>query len=108
MKRLFVCMLALLLPLFGCRTESAHSAVGFACDTVVTITAYAPQETVDNALKICADYEALFSKTVEGSDVWNLNRANGDPVEVNPETADLLRLAIEIGEGSGGDRKSVV
>ncbi|MBQ5992046.1 MAG: FAD:protein FMN transferase [Clostridia bacterium] len=102
MKRIGLFLLILLLLPFGCKTESAHSAAGFACDTVVTITAYAPQKTVDETLKLCADYEALLSKTIVGSDVWNLNRANGDPVEVNPETADLLRLAIEIGERSGG------
>ena len=102
MKRMFLCVLVLLLPMLGCRTETAHSAAGIACDTVVTITAYAPQETVDGTLIICADYEALLSKTVEGSDVWNLNHAEGNPVEVHPETAELLRLAIEIGEASDG------
>ncbi|MBQ6236547.1 MAG: FAD:protein FMN transferase [Clostridia bacterium] len=102
MKRAFLCLLVLLLPVLGCRAETAHSAAGIACDTVVTITAYAPQETVDGTLRICADYEALLSKTVEGSDVWNLNHAAGKPIEVHPETADLLRLAVEIGEASGG------
>ena len=102
MKRLLLCLLVLLLPMFGCRAETAHSAARLACDTVVTITAYAPQETVDGTLHVCADYEALLSKTVEGSDVWNLNHAEGNPVEVHPETAELLRLAIEIGEASDG------
>ena len=101
MKRILLCLLALLL-LSGCQAQTAHSAVGLACDTVVTITAYAPQETVDETLRICADYEALLSKTIEGSDVWNLNHAGGAPVEVHPETAALLKLAVEIGEYSGG------
>ena len=104
MKRrlFFLCIVILLL--LGCRSEpvqSAHSANGFACDTVVTITAYAPQETVDRAMQVCTDYEAVLSKTVKDSDVW-LNHSDGMPVEVNPETADLLRLAVEIGEQSGG------
>lgn len=102
MKRFLVGFFAVLLLLLGCRTETAHSAAGYACDTVVTITAYAPQKTVDECLRICADYEAVLSKTVEGSDVWRLNRAEGKPVEVQPETAALLRLAVEIGENSGG------
>ena len=102
MKRIFLCLLVLLFPMLGCRTETAHSAAGIACDTVVTVTAYAPQETVDGTLRICADYEALLSKTIEGSDVWDLNRAYGKPVEVHPETAELLCLAVEIGEASGG------
>ena len=102
MKRLILCLFALLL-LSGCRAkETAHSASFFACDTVVTVTAYAPQETVDATARVCADYEAILSKTVEGSDVWNLNRAKGAPVEVHPETAALLRLAVEIGTESEG------
>ncbi|MBQ1821643.1 MAG: FAD:protein FMN transferase [Clostridia bacterium] len=88
--------------LFGCRTETAHSASGFACDTIVTITAYAPQKTVEAAMRVCLDYESVLSRTIEGSDVWRLNHAYGEPVEVNPETVELLRLAIEIGELSGG------
>ena len=102
MKRAVLCLLVLLLPILGCGTETVHSAAGIACDTVVTITAYAPQETVDGTLRVCADYEAVLSKTVDGSDVWNLNHADGKPVEVHPETAELLRLAIEIGEASDG------
>lgn len=102
MKRVLLCAMILLFPLFGCRTEIAHSAAGIACDTVVTITAYAPQDTVDEAFRICEEYEAMFSKTVEGSDIWTLNHANGKAVEVHAETAELLRLAAEIGEASGG------
>ena len=102
MKRRVLCLAVLLLLLLGCTVENAHSAAGIACDTVVTVTAFASQETVDQTLKICADYEALLSKTVEGSDIWKLNHANGNPVEVHPETAALLRLAIEIGRCSDG------
>lgn len=100
MKR--IAALLFLILLLSCRTETAHSAAGFACDTVVTITAYAPQETVDEALRLCSDYEAVLSKTAAGSDVDRLNRANGEPVEVHPETAALLSLAAEIGKASEG------
>lgn len=102
MKRILLFAMILLLPLLGCRAETAHSSAGIACDTVVTITAYAPQDTVDGTFEIIADYEAMFSKTAEGSDVWKLNHAEGEPVEVHPETAELLKLAVEIGENSGG------
>lgn len=101
MKRLLLCIAALLL-FVGCKTETPHSAVGFVCDTVVTITAYAPQETTNGAMRFCSDYEAILSKTVEGSDIWKLNHADGKPVEVHPETVELLRLAVGIGEASGG------
>lgn len=101
MKRVLIVFLSLLLFL-GCRTETLSSAVSFACDTVVTIRAYAPQETVDNAMRLIRDYEQVLSRTVESSDIWKLNHADGNPVEVNPETADLLRLAVEISEYSDG------
>ncbi len=101
MKRGFALLLLPLL-LLGCRAETAHSAAGFACDTVVTITAYAPQETVDATLRICSDYEKVLSKTIAGSDIDRLNRAGGAPVGVQPETAALLALAVEIGRESGG------
>ncbi len=101
MKRVFALLLLPLL-LLGCRAETAHSAAGFACDTVVTITAYAPQETVDATLRICSDYEKVLSKTIAGSDIDRLNRAGGAPVGVQPETAALLALAVEIGRESGG------
>ena len=101
MKRVLIVFLSLLLFL-SCRTETLSSAVSFACDTVVTIRAYAPQETVDNAMRLIRDYEQVLSRTVESSDIWKLNHADGNPVEVNPETADLLRLAVEISEYSDG------
>jgi thiamine biosynthesis lipoprotein len=103
MKRLSATILVLLL-LFacGCKAEVMHSAVDFVCDTVVTVNAYAPQETVDDAIRLMRDYERVLSKTVEGSDVWKLNHANGQPTEVNPETAELLRLSVEIASRSGG------
>lgn len=103
MRRLFVilCACALLLS-FGCRQQSVSSAVDYCCDTVVTLRAYAPQETVDEAMRLIRDYERVLSKTVEGSDIERLNRAEGQPVYVNPETAELLALCIEVSERSGG------
>lgn len=103
MKRtLILLLILLLLPVFGCSAQTVSSAVGFACDTVVTIRAYAPQETVDDALRLVSDYERVLSKTVENSDVWKLNHAAGQPVEVNPETAELLRLAVAISADCDG------
>ena len=109
MKRWAAILLLLLLPVFGCQsTEPLSSAVGYACDTVVTIRAYAPQETVDDAMRLIRDYERVLSKTVEGSDVWRLNHADGQPTEVNPETAELLRLALDVAENSGGAFQSTI
>ena len=103
MKRFYLLLAVLfLLAASGCRAQSPSSAVGYACDTVVTITAYAPQKTVDDAMALCAEYESVLSKTAKDSDVWTLNHAEGAPVAVRDETVAVLRLALEIGEASGG------
>jgi thiamine biosynthesis lipoprotein len=49
-----------------------------------------------------ADYEAMLSRTVEGSDVWNINHSNGEPVEVSGETASLIETALTYCDLSGG------
>lgn len=79
------------------------SAVGFYLDTVITLTAYVDDEAVLNdALQECGRYEALLSRTREGSDVWNINHANGEPVKVSKDTLDILAVAREVSERSGG------
>ena len=79
------------------------SAVGFYLDTVITLTAYVDDEAVLNdALQECGRYEALLSRTREGSDVWNINHANGEPVKVSKDTLDILAVAREVSVRSGG------
>ena len=79
------------------------STVGLYFDTVVTIVTYDVEESVlDQALEECAKYEALLSKTVEGSDVWKINHAEGQPVTVSDDTRVILETALELGDASGG------
>ena len=91
----------------GERTETKEmpreSRVGFALDTVITMTAYTDQpELLEEGLAECARYEKLLSRTVEGSDVWRINHAEGQPTEVSAETAEILREAIRVGKLSEG------
>ena len=51
---------------------------------------------------IIGDYENMLSKTKEGSDVYLINHAAGEPVEVHDETIEILDYAIELSEASGG------
>lgn len=88
---------------FGCAENSkTASAVGFYFDTVVTITGYCGEDVLNDALSECAVYEALLSRTIEGSDVWNINNANGAPVTVSDATAEVLSLALAVSRDSGG------
>ncbi len=91
----------------GCHvTPSAVpiSRTDFAFDTVITITVYDKEDA--NALTDCFSlaehYETLFSRTLEGSDVSRINSAGGAPVQVDPETIDLLESALSYARLSGG------
>ena len=109
MKRLSVFTLALILisvlPLASC-DQATHEKVttnGFHLDTFITITAYdVKQEVVDDARQQIVLYENLLSKTIKGSDVWNINHANGQPVVVSDFTRDVIEASIAVSEASDG------
>ncbi len=80
-----------------------RTEVGFYLDTVITLTAYAEdQQVLKDAMAECGRYESLFSRTLEGSDTWRINHANGEPVEISEDMAAVLRCAQVISERSGG------
>lgn len=95
-------------------TEGAGSAAGgvqgsqpltateFLFDTVVSLTIYGSQEALDEAVERCRYFEGIFSRTVEGSDVWRINEAAGEPVTVAAETADIIERSRAYSELSGG------
>lgn len=73
-------------------------------DTVVTIQIYDKNadSVLSTCIQMCQDYEKLFSRTLEGSEIYTLNHAKGEPVEVSDETLELLNLALEYCELSQG------
>ena len=74
----------------------------FAFDTVVTLKASCSQETLDALAERCQYFESIFSRTIESSDIGRINAAGGAPVEVAPETADIIVKALRYCEESGG------
>ena len=107
LKRIAALLLAALtaLSLAGCAGAEAkkQTAVGFYLDTVITLTAYVDDVSVlQDALGECGRYEKLLSRTIEGSDVWRINHAGGQPVQVSADTIEILRAARQVSELSGG------
>jgi thiamine biosynthesis lipoprotein len=102
-KILALCLaLALLTGCGGAKAPEKKSAVGFYFDTVITLSAFTDDDSVlKEALDECARYEKLFSRTIAGSDVWRINEESG-PVDVSPETVDMLTLALSLSGASGG------
>ena len=96
-------MLALCAGCSAEKTPERISQVGFYLDTVITLSAYTEDvQALKDALEECGRYEQVLSRTVEGSDVWRINHANGAPVEVSDDTAAILRCALDIARKTGG------
>ena len=92
--------------LTGCSASSAQpfSKTGFYFDTVISLTCYGndAEAVLNEAFELCGHYENLLSYTKEGSDIWNINHANGQPVTVDSETASLLQTALYWSEKTDG------
>lgn len=74
----------------------------FAFDTVVTIRALCDQATLDALAERCQYFESKFSRTIATSDIGRINAAAGSPVDVAPETADLVAKALRYCAESDG------
>ncbi len=79
-----------------------NSISGFYFDTYNTITASCSEEILSRCMEECSRYEHLLSKTLSSSDVWLLNHAEGQPVTVNKETAQLLECSLKLYRASNG------
>lgn len=77
---------------------------GYYFDTYVKLTVYEYKDSkyLDECLKMCERYDNLFSPSIEGSDVYNINHADGASVKVDPETYYLLQRALEFCEETNG------
>ena len=77
-------------------------------NTVVTLTinSCSGDESADDIINecfgLCYNYEKLFSRTKDSSDVSAINNSNGQPVEVKPVVAELIEDSIYYSELSNG------
>lgn len=102
----------LLLPaavfLTGCEpSERSFAKQDFALDTIISVTVYDTDEAhamraLDDALSLCAHYDALFSVSDPSGDIYQLNHAGGGIRTVDPDTYELLSAAIGYAKDSGG------
>lgn len=109
---LTVILSAAFLLLAGCSLSSGsafssqdrQTRTGFYLNTVISVTIYGPasEDLLDGCMELAAYYENLLSRTMEGSDVWNINHSGGRPVTVHEETLRLLETALSYAEMSEG------
>ena len=94
-----------MLLLSGCgKASEPITKTGFYFDTVIQVTIYDAEKKLclDECMELAGKYENMLSPTIEGSDIWNINHSNGEPVTVSKETAELLETALFYCEMSGG------
>jgi len=76
----------------------------FAMDTYMNLKIYGKQaeEALDQACDKIEELENLLSVTIENSDIWKINQANGNTITVKEDTASILQTALEIGNETQG------
>lgn len=90
--------------LTGCSIKKDYCEQKLFFDTIITINIYDTEDkaVMEDCLILCDEYEKMLSKTIEGSDIWNINHAEGQWVEVSEDTAELLSEAIRYSELTDG------
>ena len=103
MKKIIIAAVAPVFLLTSCTDSPPHQEQisFFSMDTYMEITAYGQ---VNTSLQDCKDeifrLEALLSVTDDTSDIGRLNALG--VTDVSPDTAEIIRYAMQIGEETGG------
>ena len=102
----FLCLL-LLMTQTSCSKGEKVEDTGFYLDTTCTIeidnmSKKDGMDLIENTFKECDKYEHLFSRTLEGSDIYRINHAKGDKVQVSDETLEVIEDALVICKESNG------
>ncbi len=115
MKRISIILLLSML-LLSCNSSEESTTVSsgyihdqsFALGTVVSIKIYDSNDTsvFSEIFSYIDDLEAIFSRTIEGSDIYRINEegqsSSPQPVQVSQEVAELLVEALHFSELSQG------
>ena len=103
---IFAAALGIMVLVSGCTTPPESESLtmsGMYFDTIVQIEAWgATDDIMEHCKELCEYYEGLFSTTIDTSEVSEINQAEGKPVTVSPETAELISKGVEYGRLSNG------
>ena len=102
----FLLICSVLFCLTGCgqtkKDDTYITKTSYLLNTIVTVNIYdsTDESLLDGCFEICRKYEALFSRTIETSEIARLNR--GEITEVSEETAELIEKGLYYSELSEG------
>lgn len=91
--------------LSGCSSEPKKvSKEGFYFDTIITITLYGTDDEkyINGCFSLAKEYENKFSNTIAGSEISQINDADGKYVTVSDDTLELIQDGINYGKESDG------
>lgn len=99
-----LCVLTTLLTGCSLKDQEPISKTGIYFDTVIQIDIYDSNDIslIDQCFDYCNEFEQTVSRTIETSEIYQINHANGNPVEVSNVTLELLRKGIEYGDLTNG------
>ena len=87
--------------LSSCNDTKRITRQSFAFDTIVSITAdKSSEETVENALSMCGDFENIFSRNNPSSELYRIN--NGEITSFSPDMQSVLDFSFRFSEISQG------
>lgn len=100
-------MMIIAITFAGCSGPVSNEPVrksDMAFDTIIMLTIYDEnaEELLDKCFEMCRDFENKWSRTIETSEISQINQAGGAAVTVSDETIELLRKGVKYSELSGG------
>lgn len=105
-RQLLSFLLVNILLLTGCslKTQEPISKTGIYFDTVIQIDLYDSNDTtlLEQCFEHCQVFEQTISRTIETSEIYQINHANGTPVKVSDMTLELIQKGIEYGDLTNG------
>lgn len=108
-KCLFAAIVSIVLfiiwmAIFSVQEQKPMNKNFFAMNTSISFMIYG--DTPPNVLAMAEakvnELEALWSVTKDDSEIYTINHADGEPVRVSNETAELLRFCLEMGKQTEG------
>ncbi len=90
----------------ACSAANAEpiSTTAILFDTVISIELYGTKDTsiLDDCISMCQDYEDRFSRTIDTSEIAQINNAHGAAVTVSDDTIELIQKGLDYGRLSNG------
>lgn len=117
---LLILIVTLIIPQLGCNSQVNNPGISkssYHLNTICTVTIYSMDgvsdldetelqkevlQLITDSFVLCDEYEKILSKTIESSDVYKINHADGQAVEVDARTIEVVNKGLEYGGLSGG------